>query len=174
MFKELNILRLFFEEPYREYNVREVASRLRIAPATASKHLKLFAKKGLLHYHQERMLDLYKANVESTSYRDLKIYYTITKIRQSGLITAFDAFYIKPTIILFGSAAHGYDTPESDFDLVVISEKTKDFPEKEFYRKKLGRELQIFLVKNLKELRNEHLINNVLSGILLQGEIKWT
>ncbi|MBI5073245.1 nucleotidyltransferase domain-containing protein [Candidatus Woesearchaeota archaeon] len=173
MFKEMNNLVLFLENPNKSYNVREVASLLKISPATASKYLQSFMKKGLLKYHQERMLDLYQANVENPPYRDLKIYYNITKIRESGLLDAFDQFYLKPTIIFFGSGAHGYNTHESDFDFVVISEKTKDFSERDIFEKKLRCELQIFAVKRLKDLRNEHLINNVLSGILLQGEIKW-
>lgn len=174
MFKELNIINPILENPQKEYGVRELAVILKISPATVSKYLSSFEKQGLLIYHKERMVDLYKANIENPTYRDLKIYYNITKIRASGLLNAFDQFYIKPTIIFFGSGAHGYDTPESDFDFVIISEKTKDFPERERYRKKLGKELQIFAVNKLKDLRNEHLINNVLSGILLQGEIKWT
>lgn len=86
---------------------------------------------------------------------------------------ALDEFYLKPTVVLFGSAASGLDTETSDIDLVVISEKTIKFPDAETFGKKLGRELQIFAVKQLKGLQNEHLINSALNGIVLQGEIKW-
>ena len=48
MFEELNMLKPFFEYPDREFNVREVARILKIAPATASNKLKLFGNKGLL------------------------------------------------------------------------------------------------------------------------------
>ncbi len=174
MFKELNTLRLFLEEPTKEFNVREAARLLKITPATASKQLKHFSKKGILKYNKERSSDLYSADIQSPDYRDLKIYYNITKIRGCGLLDALDSFYLKPTVILFGSGATGYDTEQSDFDIVVISENKKEFPRQPEFEKKLKRQLQIFAVTDLKDLRNEHLINNVLGGILLQGEVRWT
>lgn len=173
MFKELNILRIFLESPSRNYNVREAAKVLKIAPATASNYLKKFAKKGILKYKKERSLDLYKANIDNEYYRDIKVYYNITMIRESGLIDAFNEFYLKPTIIFFGSGANGYDTEESDFDFAIISENTKEFTKKDEFKEYIKREIQIFAVKELKNLKNEYLINNILSGIVLQGEIKW-
>lgn len=78
-----------------------------------------------------------------------------------------------PTIILFGSKASGYDVETSDNDLVVITERTREFERLSEFEKRIGKTLQLFVVKNLKELMNEHLINNVLGGIVLQGEIRW-
>lgn len=174
MFKEINILKLFFEEPDREFNVREAARILKITPATVSKNLKEFSKLLILKHRKERMLDLYKTNIESNSYKDLKLYYTIRKLRESGLVESLNEFYLKPAIILYGSCSKGMDTQTSDIDIVVIGENIKEFPKKEYYVKKLKKEIHIFAVKNLKELRNEHLISNVLNGILLQGEFAWT
>ncbi len=173
MFKEINILKPFFESPARQFNVREAARLLKINPATASKKLKEFAKKGILTYKKERILDLYRANLDSDEYRDLKIYYTIRKIKESGLIAALNTFYLKPAIVLFGSAAFGMDTETSDIDIVIISEKEDEFAHQKEFEKKMGRKLQIFAVNDLKNLKNPHLINNVLNGIVIQGEIKW-
>lgn len=173
MFIDIDILRIFFEEPSKEFNVREVARILKISPATASKELKELAKKNYLKERKERIFILYKANLESDDYRDLKLYYNIRKLRESGLIDALNRFYLKPTIVLFGSAIHGLDTETSDFDLLIISEKTKEFPDIKKFEKKINRKLQLLVVKNVKELKNEHLINNVLNGIVMQGKIKW-
>jgi len=176
MFNELNTLKPFFEDPQREFNVRQAARILKMAPATASKRLKGFSKQGILLHRKERVLDLYRANPESTAYRDVKQYYNVTKIRNGGIIEYFDRKYLKPTVIFFGSGAHGYDVRDSDFDFVVISEvpgiiKDDDLSSIE---KKLNRRIQLFVVKDLNDLKNNNLINNVLSGILLQGEMKWT
>ena len=173
MFKDLNTLKLFFEEPTREFNVREVARILHISPATASKVLNMFVEKGLLVERKERLLKLYKANLESDFYKDLKIFYNIRKIKETGLLNALNAFYLKPTIVLFGSAAFGLDTETSDFDLLVISEKTKEFPDLKKFEKKMNRKLQLFVVKDVTKLRNKRLINNILNGIVIQGELKW-
>jgi len=163
----------FFQSPAREFGVREVARLLGVAPATASKELKALAKKGLLKERKERIYNLYKANLESDFYRDLKVFYSIRKIRDSGLLESLDRFYLRPAVILFGSAAHGLDTETSDLDIVVISEKVKGFPDLQAFERKLKRKIQIFAVRRLKDLKNEHLINNVLNGIVLQGEIEW-
>lgn len=174
MFKEINNLGPLLNEPQREFNVRELARILKITPATASKKLKEFTKKDLLSYRKERTFDLYKANLESECLRDLKVYHSITKIRQSGLIESFNQFYLKPTIVLFGSSATGYDTKESDLDLLIISPNQKEFPLKNKYEKKLKKDIQLFIVKNIKGLPNKHLINSVLNGIVLQGALTWT
>jgi len=125
MFKEMNVLKLFFESPGREFNVREVARISKITPATASKRLKELKGKGILRHRKERILDLYKADLESDEYRDLKVYYTIRKIKQSGFIETLNQLYLKPTIVLFGSASTGFDTETSDIDLLVLTETKK-------------------------------------------------
>lgn len=173
MFKELNIMKLFFESPAKEFNVREVARILKINPATASTYLKKFEKAGILKYKKQRILDLYRADLDSDRYRDLKVYYQIRKLKECGLIESLNKFYIKPAIVLFGSCAYGMDTETSDIDLVVISEKKQDFPEQKKFENILGKEIQIFTVKDIKDLKNKHLINNVMSGIIIQGEIRW-
>ncbi len=174
MFKELNILKVFLEHPGREFNVREIARLIKKAPATVSKELKGFAKNGVLKERKDRRFNFYKANLDNGYYKDIKIFYTLRKIKESGVIESLNSFYGKPTIIFFGSGAHGIDTETSDYDLVVISEKTKEFHQKEKYEKILKRDIQMFILKELKDLKNKHLINNVLNGIVIQGEIKWT
>lgn len=173
MFRKLNILKIFFEDPNKEYNVREISRIIKIAPATASKELKNLAQKGILKERKERIYNLYKANLESDYYKDLKLFYNIRKIKDSGLLKVLNIFYFKPTIILFGSASRGEDTKESDFDLLIVSEKTKEFNERTKFEKKINRNLQIFIIKNIKDLKNKHLINNILRGIVIQGELKW-
>ncbi|MFH0928907.1 MAG: nucleotidyltransferase domain-containing protein [Candidatus Aenigmatarchaeota archaeon] len=171
MFIKLNILKIFFEDPAREFNVREAARILGVSPATASKELKGMAKDGLLKERKERNLNLYRSDLESASYRDLKTYYNIRKLRESGLVDALNSFYLKPAIVLFGSAASGLDTKTSDFDLLIVSEKAKDFSGIKRFEKSINRPIQLFVVRNVKELKNEHLINSALNGIVVEGAV---
>ena len=173
MFKELNTLKLFFEEPNREFNVREVARLLNNTPATASKQLKEFAKRDILTYRKERILDLYKSNLESDGYRDLKLYYMLRILKESGFVDALNRFYLKPTIVLFGSASFGLDTDASDIDLLIVTENKKEMPNIKKYEKLLKRKIQLFVHKNVLEIENKHLVNNIVNGITLQGTIKW-
>ena len=57
--------------------------------------------------------------------------------------------------------------------MVILSEKTKEFVKKNKYEKSINRRLHLFILKDLKDLKNEHLINNVLNGIIIQGGLKW-
>jgi len=171
MFKELNILKPFLEEPSREFNVREIARILKIAPATASSQLKKMFQSKILKERLQKLFKMYSANLESDLYRDIKVFYNIRKLKESNFIKELDKFYLKPTIILFGSASKGLDTKESDFDLAIISEKISKM-ETERYEKELDRRIQIFPVKNIANLKNIELIKNVSHGIVIQGEIK--
>ncbi|MBI5797292.1 nucleotidyltransferase domain-containing protein [Candidatus Woesearchaeota archaeon] len=172
MFQEINRLKPFLESPLKDLGVREYARIAKMSPATASQILKDFARKGVLKEKKERIFILYKANLENELYKDIKIFYNIRKLKDSGLIESLNQFYLKPTIIFFGSGAKGEDIEESDLDLVIISEKTKEFPDEKIFEKRTNRKLQLFRIKNLKELKNEHLINNVLNGITIQGQLQ--
>jgi len=171
--KCMKVLKLFLEQPSQEFNVREISRLLKISPATASAKLKKLEEQGILKKRKTRQLHLYKANLENDLYKDLKTFYNIRKLKESGLINALNKFYLKPTIILFGSTVYGLDDQTSDVDLLIITEKTKNFPHAKEYEKKLNRPLQLLVVKNIRELKNKHLINNVLNGVIIQGGIKW-
>jgi len=173
MFKELTYLNPFFESPSKELGVREFARLAKMNPATASKILKNFAKKGILKEKKERIYILYKANLESSLYKDLKVFYNKRKIIDSNLLDELNKFYLKPTILFFGSGAKGLDDENSDFDLLIISEKTAEFPNIKNFEKKLNRKLQFFAVKDIKNIKNKNLLNNMVNGIILQGDIKW-
>lgn len=169
----MNILKLFFDDPARRYNVREVARLVKIAPATASKALKELRDEGIVAEQIVKNLYLYKASVRNDKYRDMKIFYNIRTIKESGLIESMVSYYPKATIVLFGSMSTGYDYKDSDIDMVVISDDPMDFPEEKKFSKKLGRELHIFPVRGLEDLNNPHLINNVIDGTLIRGEFDW-
>src|SRR3989338_5217170 len=160
MFKELNILQHFFENPTKEFGVREIARLIRITPATASTKLQQLKKEHILASRKERQLVLYKADLESDSYRDLKTFTTIRLLKTIGVIDHINKFYLKPTIVLFGSASKGLDTHTSDIDIVVVSEKKDVLSDLKIYEKKLKRKIELFPVRTLKDLKNEHLINN--------------
>ena len=174
MFDELNNLKLFFEEPTREFGVREAARLLKLSPATASTRLKEFSKEGILKERADHNLLLFRANIEDDGYKDLKVYYNIRKLKGSGLITALDDFYLRPTIVLFGSMSFGMDAQGSDCDLLIISENTKEFKDLKKFEAKLRRPIQLHVYKNISDIPNTHLISNILNGIRLQGRVSWT
>jgi len=171
MLKIINELSFFFEDCYREISVREYSRISKIAPPTASKILKGFEKEKLLIEREDKRHLLFKANRESETLKLLSKIYWQEKL--SKLIDSLNNYYFNPTIILFGSVSKLECNKNSDIDLVVVSENTNEFKKLKDFEKKTGREIQMFVVKDIKDLKNEYLINNVLNGYTLQGEIKW-
>ncbi len=174
MFKELNNLKPFLKKPRAEYGVREFARLQQIAPATASKFMEGFAKKKVLKKRTLRKYNLYKANSASQMYREVKRFHTILQLHSSGLLDTLHEEYLNPTIILFGSAAQGLDDENSDIDLCIITEYKKEYMYQKKFEKKLGKELQIFIIKNISEISNKHLRSSIANGINLQGMIVWS
>lgn len=169
MFKELNDLCHFLEYPKRKIHVREYARLQNITPATASTILKKFQKQDILKKEIIQNIHLYSLQ-SSQIVKDLKVFYTIQKIRT--IIPQLNAFFGKPHIILFGSASKGEDNEQSDIDLYVESEVTSQII-RNTLEKKLKRPLQLFVYKQIQDVPNKYLQQNIMNGIVLQGELKW-
>ena len=168
-----NIMELFVEDSYSKFNVREVARLTKLSPSTASKHLKIAVKGGLLKKEKSRNFILFSADLESQRFRDMKVYNNIGKIRNSGLVDFIEKELNYPeVIILFGSYAKGENKKDSDIDLFILSESKNNLALVTF-EKKLGAEIQVFL-HNRKDAesmkgKNKELLNNIVNGIRLSG-----
>lgn len=169
MFKKLNtntwkILEIFLEEPEKDYNVREIGRILKIAPATASKELSNLASSGVLKQRDVRMLKLFQADLENELFKDLKKFYNIRKIKDSGLVVGLRESYDASTIIL------------AENELIVISNKKKKFPMKNMkkFEAKLGKlgKLNLLVIK-FAELKDKKILNKIVNGDIMFGEIKW-
>ena len=168
-----NIMELFIHDSYRKFNVREAARLAKSSPTTASNHLANAAKRGLLKKEKSRNLILFSADLESQSFRDMKIYSNVKKIRDSGIVELIENEVNFPeALVLFGSYAKGENKKDSDIDLFILSE-SKNKLDLEKFENILGAEIQIFLhsrkeFENMK-IKNKELINNIINGIKLRG-----
>ena len=164
-------MKVFFEEPRREFSVREAAKLLKIAPATASKELSELQDKGFLKVRDERLAKLYSANLDNENYIDLKKYYNSRKLKDSGFIDSLSKFYSNSLIVLFGSLAKGIDNENSDIDILIISNKNSPFPDVERYEKLLKRKINLVVVEALGDLSNQQVSERILAGNVLYGEL---
>src|SRR3989344_7375068 len=105
MFKKINTLQIFFEEPEREFHLREIARILRKNPVTIKRMLEGFVKKNILILKKERKFHLYSSNAENIEYKEAKKQYNLNKLSNSGLIDFLKHELNLPTIIVFGSFA---------------------------------------------------------------------
>ena len=167
-----NILNLFFEEPEREFHVREIARIVKKSPTTISKYLTKLQKEQMLTSRTALNHKLFKADTESLNYKNSKLAYNINQIVSSKLIDYIKDKLNPSAIILFGSFRKSENNKESDIDLLVISpEKTK--LELSAFERKLKHKIQLFVHSN-KDLQkmlktNKELVNNWINGIVVYG-----
>lgn len=177
MFTELNYLKIFFEEPEKEFHLREIARIFKKNPVTIKKYLHGFVKSGILSLKKERGFFLYSSNSESENYKELKKHYNREKLINSEIIDLIKKEFNLPTIIIFGSFERGEDNKNSDIDVCIISEEKKEInKDLKKYEKILNRNIQlhIFTKKQFKELKtkNPGLFSSVINGSKLYGLIE--
>ncbi len=173
VFEKMNILKLFFENPEKDFHVREIARALRQSPSTISKLLTKLTKHETLISREEKKFKLFKSNTENKIYKETKLFYNILNIRQSGLIDYLINHYNHPSaIILFGSFRKAENIPSSDIDLFIQSSIKKESSLTEF-ENTLNHKIQLFVYSQketeLMKTKNKELLNNIINGIVLDG-----
>jgi predicted nucleotidyltransferase len=175
MFEKENILKLFFEKPQREFHLREIARIVKISSSTAKKYLDSLEREAIIISRKERHLRIFTANLESRKYKQLKINYNIMKIINSNMLDYLDKEMNFPTVVLFGSWAHGENGIHSDIDLFILTNSKKKIDLSKFERR-LGAEIQLFILstKEFNEMKrkNKELVNSIINGITLSGFLK--
>jgi len=175
MFEKENILKIFFKEPQREFHLREIARIAGISSSTAKKYLDSLEKEEIVTSRKERNLRIFMANLESRKYKQLKINYNVMKIINSKILEYLDREMNFPTVVLFGSWAHGENGVHSDVDLFVLANSKKKVDLSKF-EKRLGAEIQLFALSNKEfdrmKRKNKELVNSIINGITLSGFLK--
>jgi len=168
MLRIINNLEPFFEDSYRRINVREYARTIKVSPPTASKLLEEYKKEGLLKKEEDKQYFYYFANKESWLFIDLSRIYWKFKLEKIGLISFFEKNFIKSVVILFGSLSKAEAKKDSDIDIAIFSPVKKEIKITEF-EDKLKRKIQLFVFKEISEVKNKELLNNILDGYGLGG-----
>lgn len=169
------ILKPFFECPSKGYTIRGIAKITKINHTTVRKYLIYYVKAGLLTKKQTIPYITFTADANSKKYINLKLYYNLELIRESGLIEKIEKAYNYPPIVLFGSFSRAENDENSDVDICIISDikKGTDLSEPE---KKMSKKISIhqFTKKKWKEAKekNKELVNNIANGITLSGQLE--
>ena len=166
--KEEKIKYLFFENPRKQFQIREIARLTKIPKTTTERILKTLNKKGIIKREKEHVFPSYAANEESSLYKYEKKISIFNRIFHSGLSDELENELMPKCIVLFGSCAKGEYTKESDIDLFVQA-KGKINVEK--YEKQLNHKINLIMEEDLSKLSNE-LLNNIINGIKLRGYLK--
>ncbi len=167
------VLKNFFINPLKQFNLKEISVLSEIAHTSVKNELKKFVRIGIIKIIVEskgkRKFPLYAANIDYTLFKILKKISNEYQIRTCGLVEYLKINLMPNSIMLFGSFSRGEDTIESDIDLFIES-SPKDINLRKF-EKKLNRKINLIFKKDINNLKKE-LLNNIINGIILYGEIK--
>jgi predicted nucleotidyltransferase len=118
----LCLLRLFLYNSGLEVHQAEAINASGLSRMTATKLLKIFEKSGILKVSKKGDLKLYSIVTGHPIVRQLKIFLNVSDISLNlKNLSGKDV-----EIYLFGSAARGEDTVDSDIDLLIITSLNKD------------------------------------------------
>lgn len=161
----------FFVNPSSKLRVREIERTLKLPLPSVIGYCKELEKENILITIKMGNVKFYTSNRSSEKYLLEKKLYNIREIYESGLVEYLRRELSNPPIILFGSFEKGEDMEESDIDLYIETPSKKKVSLEKF-EKLLKRRIQVFQYKNLNEVPNSHLANNILNGFLLNGFVE--
>jgi len=140
--KYFKILRLFFNNPSKEFYVNEVKKETQLSPNIVCKELKNLTNKGILKSEKKANSLYYKSNNQDYTVKELKRLYFIM---QNQLKETINDLFKKPQIkkvIIYGSMVKGDYDEESDIDICLIGIKIPKI-DKEQYEKIFKRKIQL-------------------------------
>jgi len=161
----------FFTNPTVKLRVRETERTLNLPLPSIINYTKELVKGKILKKITIGNVNFFSADRSSEEYILQKKLFNIKSIYESKLIKYLIEEYSNPIIILFGSYYKGEDIENSDIDLYIETSTKQKFELKK-YEKILKRKIQIFNFKNIREVKNNFLANNIINGLTLNNFIE--
>lgn len=169
--KEEKVLELFFNESSKHWHFEQILKAAKVSRSNAVKWLSKLERKGIiLRTKPKGKMPYYIGNVHNPAYQNRKKIYALTKLHQSGFLDHLTSLPNTKVIILFGSFSRWDWYKESDIDLFIYGNDDKlDIAR---YETALNREIQLFTIKNKKELRkfSPGLLRNIINGYRVKGK----
>ena len=164
------LLEQFFNNPMKQFGVRELSRLTRLDTKTVMKYLKdLVKEKIIIKNTKKGSFPTYESNRMATIYKFEKSHHLIKKVLGSGVIEYLEEKIKPKAIVLFGSVAKGTYYSESDVDLFIHGAYHRvDLGR---YEQKIGYKISILAEENLKEL-SSGLLENIRRGRIMVGELK--
>jgi len=160
----------FFLYPSSKLRVRQIERTLNLSLPSVIRYCKELEREGILRSVNVGGVRFYTASRNEKFFIEKRIF-NIKKVFESGLINYLKINLHNPNIILFGSYSRGEDLEDGDIDLYIETRSTKKINLK-VYEKKLRRKIHVFIYKNIEEVKNKNLANNIINGIVLNGFVE--
>lgn len=174
--KHLRALDYFFDEPFEEVYLRELARRVDMSIFSLKTAVDDLVGEGLLVERRVGRLRYLRANMENLFFRFLKIAFNVKKIVDCGIVGFLkERVPALSSVVLFGSWAKGENDAKSDVDVLVIGQRPVEFDVSGF-EVRLGGGLELIIMrwsewrKKAKEDRAFYL-EVITNGVLLCGNL---
>ncbi|MBI3412981.1 MAG: nucleotidyltransferase domain-containing protein [Candidatus Aenigmarchaeota archaeon] len=161
----------FFINPGSKLRVRQIEKTLKLPLPSVIRYCKDLKEEGILTTTKTGDVVFYTSNRTNEDFLMEKKLFNLKQIHASGIVDWLRDELSNPTIILFGSYSKGEDTENSDIDLYLETPSKKNINVEKF-EKILQRKIQVFRHKNIREIGNTGLVNNIVNGIVLNGFIE--
>jgi len=161
----------FFINPNSKLRVRQIEKLLKLPLPSVIKYCKELQTEGILTTIKTENIVFYTGDRANNNFLLEKKLFNIKSFYDSGFIEFLRIELNNPVVILFGSYSKGEDTENSDIDVYVETPSKKEISIEKF-EKLLKRKIQIFRHKSIREIKNIHLSNNILNGIILNNYIE--
>lgn len=160
----------FFINPDAKMRVRQIEKVLNLPLPSVIRYCKELEKEEILKIVKTGGVVFYTANRGNENFILEKKLFNIKQLYSSGLVEHLKRELLNPLIIVFGSYSKGEDGENSDIDLYI--ESSKKILNMGRFEKTLKRKISVFVHKNIREITNFHLANNILNGVVLNGYIE--
>ncbi len=167
---QLEIFSLLCVRAGEQLSQREIAKILNVSPTAITNSIQGLKEAQLIKVEKTKTINFISFNREKRKAIEFKRVVNLKNIYISGLSTYLEQELAGGTIIVFGSYSLGEDTIASDIDLAVLERKDK-LLHLEKYETVLNRKINVNFYKSWQHI-HQHLKNNILNGILLQGSIE--
>lgn len=167
-FNRYKILQVFFDQPNKKFQLRELSRQTKISLPSVKKHVEALSELDLIQENKDGIYTGYKSSF-NTSYKILKRNDILIRLEDSELIKELENICTPNCIVLYGSAVEGADDERGDVDIFVQS--NKKIIELKKYENKLKRKISLLFEQDLKKI-DETLKNSLANGIVLSGFLK--
>lgn len=161
----------FFINPSAKLRVRGIERKLKLPLPSVIRYCSELEKEKILSVVRTGNVVFYVADRASEKYLLEKKLFNIKQLYETGLIDYIKKELSNPPIVVFGSYIKGEDVEESDVDLYIETSSKKKIELKKF-ENQLKRTIQVFRRRNLDEIKNIHLANNIINGITLNNYVE--
>jgi predicted nucleotidyltransferase len=160
------ILELFFNDPQKEYYLRELGRILKKQPGVFQKDINKLVENGILLSVFKANSRFFKLNKNNPLYKELKSIFFKTVGAEGQLKRILKDVKDIETAFIFGSYAKDKEDSFSDIDLMIIGNPDEDYIIKEISKleKRIDREINYHIFSKQESKKENSFLKGVLSG----------